>query len=121
VVLPLKTKGYFQTPGWKRSPVRGTCPSSIGKGSLCLSAIFSGDKVTRRLLGKARFWLVIVSPLAVAVVLFVEIKPPIFRLSLEDLKPALAMSLRALSLILAVQRAGLARLHRMHGLWEDAI
>jgi energy-coupling factor transporter transmembrane protein EcfT len=71
-------------------------------GSLVAAALVF-EPSSRRLLCKARFWLLIFSPLPMAVLVFGEIKPPLFGVSLEELRLPLEMSLRALCLLMALQ------------------
>jgi len=99
-------------PGWLRLTVFVLCTAALMPGSgrhllgvagLLLGIAVLFDPPTRRLLAKLRFWLIVVSPMLVTVAMFGKIKPPLFTVSPEDLKLALEMSLRALSLILSVQ------------------
>ena len=99
-------------PGWLRLTVfvLSTAALMLGSGwhllgvaGFLLGTAVLFDPPTRRLIAKLRFWLLVVSPILVAVAMFGKIEPPAFTMSPEDLKLALEMSLRALSLILSVQ------------------
>jgi energy-coupling factor transporter transmembrane protein EcfT len=75
----------------------------LGIAALLVTAAVVSAPSARRLLGKARFWLLMLSPLLIAVLVFGELKPPLFGLTHEELRLTLEMSLRALCLIMALQ------------------